>query len=262
MINQKTLGYDVRLRDLFRLMRVEDYGTFIQLIIGFVLAGGRDWMYLAGALAILAPCVYGGLYALNDAHDADADRLHPLKKTRPVAAGRIDPHLATMLGAGLIGFGVGIAFASDGKVLTLALLFIAINLAYTFKFKTVPYLEILLNTITHPLRFAAGLWLAGSWEHGILLAPWFLAALAITILKRIKEMHESGPAVRPVLKHYEETTLRGLITICVVVLAGIWPLTRNEDFVLTGLWLTLTLAAVVGYFRSPFVRQLEEHLWR
>jgi hypothetical protein len=100
MINQKTLGYDVRLRDLFRLMRVEDYGTFIQLIIGFVLAGGRDWMYLAGALTILAPCVYGGLYALNDAHDADADRLHPLKKTRPVAAGRIDPQLATMLGTG------------------------------------------------------------------------------------------------------------------------------------------------------------------
>lgn len=75
-------------------------------------------------------------------------------------------------------------------------------------------------------------------------------------------MHESGPAVRPVLRHYEETKLRGLISVSVVLLAGIWPLTRNEDFWLTGLWLTLTLVAVVGYFRSSFVRQLEEHLWR
>src|SRR3972149_1849902 len=78
----------IRPQDVLRLIRVEDYGTFIQLVIGFVLAGGQDGWYLAGVLAILAPCVYGGLYALNDVHDAAADRLHPLKCTRPVAAGR------------------------------------------------------------------------------------------------------------------------------------------------------------------------------
>jgi len=252
----------IRPQDVLRLIRVEDYGTFMQLVIGFILAGGRDGWYLAGALAILAPCVYGGLYALNDVQDAEADRLHPIKSTRPVAAGRIDSQSASMLGAGLISFGIGTALVSDFKVLVLALLFVAINLAYTFRFKTVPYLEILLNTITHPLRFAAGLWLAGSWEHWPLLAIWTLPIFAITTLKRIKEIREAGAAVRPVLKHYDEATLKNLITASLVLLLGIWPFTRDLDFVLTGVWFALTLVVVVGYFRSPFLKRLEEHLWR
>ena len=44
-----------RLGDFMRLIRVEDYGTFIQLVIGYILANGNEWLYLAGALAILAP---------------------------------------------------------------------------------------------------------------------------------------------------------------------------------------------------------------
>ena len=63
MINQ--FRSCVRLRQILRLIRVEDYGTFIQLIIGFILADGQDWWYLASALIVLAPCIYGGLYALN-----------------------------------------------------------------------------------------------------------------------------------------------------------------------------------------------------
>lgn len=128
---------------------------------------------------VLAPCVYGGLYALIDVHDVEADRLHPFKQTRPVAAGQINPQTAFMLGVGLISFGVGTALVSDFKVLLVTLLFVAINLAYTFKFKSVPYLEILLNTITHPLHFAEGLWLAGGWVHLPLLAVWILLHLQL-----------------------------------------------------------------------------------
>lgn len=252
----------MRLGDMLRLIRVEDYLTFIQLVIGFVLAGGKDWQYLIKALAILAPCVYGGLYTLNDIHDFEADRLHPIKRTRPIATGRISPQAASVLGAGLIGFGVGAAFAADFKILVLSLLFVAINLAYTFKFKTVPYLEILLNTITHPLRFAAGLWLAGEWAHLPLLIVWSLATFAITTLKRIKEMREANIAVRPVLKHYDEATLKTLIAASLLMILGIWPFTRDVDFILTGVWLVIALVTVVGYFRTRFFRQLEEYLWR
>lgn len=37
---------------------------------------------------------------------------------------------------------------------------------------------------------------------------------------------------------------------------------KDLDFVLTGLWLVLTLVAVAGYFHSLFLRRLEEYLWR
>src|SRR5689334_17795607 len=137
MINE--LQRPIHIRDVLRLMRVEDYLTFVQLVIGFALAGGEDWWYLVNALTIFAPCIYGGLYALNDVHDVEADRLHPIKRTRPVAAGQISHQAASQFGIGLISFGVGAALMTDFKILLLALLFIVINLAYTFRFKTVPY---------------------------------------------------------------------------------------------------------------------------
>ena len=260
MINQ--LRYYDRLHSFLRLIRVEDYGTFVQLIIGYVLAGGNDGWYLLGALTILGPCIYGGLYSLNDVHDFVADRQHPFKCTRPIAAGTIDPQSGFKLGVGLISIGIGAAFVFDPKVLALALLFVTINLAYTFWLKRIPYLEIILNTITHPLRFAAGLWMAGSGGHWFLIAVWSLAVFAITTLKRIKEMRESSVAVRPVLQYYSEAGLKSLIVISLVLLLGLWPFTSGWDFILTDAWLVFSLIAIVGYFYIPFIKRLEGYLWR
>jgi decaprenyl-phosphate phosphoribosyltransferase len=258
----KQIRAHARLPDILRLIRVEDYGTFIQLIIGYVLAGSRNWLHLAITLAILVPCIYGGLYALNDVHDVSLDRLHPRKRTRPVAAGRIHPQVAFILGVGLISLGVSLAFLYDFKVFMLALLFMGINLAYTFWLKSVPYVEIAVNTITHPLRFIAGLWLAGSWVHWTLLAAWTLAAFALTTLKRVKEMKESSAAVRPVLRYYEEAKLKTLMAFCLGLLIGMWPFTHNHAFVLTGIWITLASISVLGYFHVPAIKRFEEYLWR
>lgn len=248
--------------DYLRLIRVEDYVTFVQLVIGYFLAGGRDVWYLSGVLIILAPMIYGGLYTLNDIHDVQADRLHPLKRTRPIAAGRIPPNKAFVLAVALILCGLLLASVLDPKVLTLAILFIAINLAYTFLFKPVPYLEIFLNTITHPLRFAAGLWLAGGWGHWPLLAVWFSASFAITTLKRIKELHESSSVVRPVLRFYSKSTLKAITTCCMALLLALLNFLNGWDLILGVIWFCFTLVSVVGYFRIPAIKRLAQHLWR
>jgi decaprenyl-phosphate phosphoribosyltransferase len=260
MINQ--IRYTNLFQGLLRLIRVEDYSTFTQLIIGYVLAGGSNIPYLLGTLAILGPCIYGGLYALNDVHDHDADRQHPIKRKRPIAAGIIDPQTGSRIGVSLISFGIGIALAFDPKVLVLALLFLIINLTYTFRVKQMPYLEIIFNTITHPLRFAAGVWIAGGEGHWLLLSIWTLAAFVLSVLKRIKEMRESSIAARPVLKHYKENGLKILIVFCMTLMLGLWPFTSGWDFILTDIWLALSLIAVVGYFYIPFIKQIEDYCWR
>lgn len=260
MINQ--LGYINRINGFLRLIRVEDYFTFTQLVIGYILAGGDNMGYLFGALAILAPCIYGGLYSLNDVHDYAADRQHPFKRTRPIAAGTISPQTGFLLGVGLISLGIGIALMFDPKVLALALLFLIINLAYTFRVKHIPYLEIIFNTITHPLRFAAGLWLAGSGGHWVLLAVWTLAVFALSVLKRIKEMREASMEARPVLKHYTERGLKTLIIVSMTLMLGLWPFTTGWDFILTDVWLVFSLITIVGYFYIPFIKRLEDYCWR
>lgn len=251
-----------RLRDLARLMRIEDYGTFSQMVVGFLLGGGRDLGYLGVTLLILAPGLYGGLYALNDAHDYQADRLHPAKRSRPVAAGRLSPRAAAALGVSLIAVALAAAALYDRQVFGLALLFLALNLLYTFRLKTVPYVEIVLNAVTHPLRFVGGLWLAGSVEHGLVVAAGCLAVLALTTLKRIKEMREAELAARPVLRHYTEAALKLVIAVCLVGLAALWPWATGWDQALVIVWLVVAAGTVIGYFRVPAIRRLTEHLWR
>jgi len=260
MINQ--IQYINRLNGFLRLIRVEDYFTFTQLVIGYVLAGGDNMGRLLGALFILGPCIYGGLYSLNDVHDYHADRQHPLKRTRPIASGTISPQTGLISGIGLVSVGIGVASIFDPKVLALALLFLAINLTYTYRVKRVPYLEIIFNTITHPLRFAAGLWLAGSGGHWLLLAVWALAVFVLSILKRIKEMRESSTAARPVLKYYSEGGLIFLIIISMALMLGVWPFTSGWDYILTDAWLGFTLLATVGYFYIPFIKRLQDYCWR
>lgn len=260
MINQ--IRYANRFTGFLRLIRVEDYFTFTQLIIGYVLAGGNNLGYLFGALAILGPCIYGGLYSLNDFHDYTADRLHPVKCTRPIAAGTISPQTGFLIGVGLISIGISTAFIFDLKVLALALLFLAINLTYTFRVKRIPYLEIIFNTITHPLRFAAGLWLAEGESHWVLLAVWTLAVFALSTLKRIKEIREASTATRPVLRYYTEFKLKILIALGMLFMLALWPFTTGWDFILTDTWLGLTLLAVVGYFYIPFIKRFQDFCWR
>jgi len=260
MINQ--LRYTNRFQGFLRLIRLEDYSTFLQLVIGYVLAGGDNLPYLFGSLFILGPCIYGGLYSLNDVHDYESDRRHPIKRLRPIAAGTISPQTGFMIGVGLIGLGIVGASIFDLKVLTLALLFLAINLTYTFRVKRMPYLEIIFNTITHPLRFAAGMWLAGDGGHWILLIVWTLSAFCLCILKRIREMRDATLATRPVLKHYSQAGLIKLIIASFALMFGLWPFTSGWDFILTDIWLMITLLAVVGYYYIPYIKRLEDYWWR
>ena len=258
----RQLDLKARLNDLVRLMRVEDYGTFIQLVAGYGLGGGHDLGYLAVGLLILAPGLYGGLYALNDAHDYRADRRHPKKATRPVAAGRVSPRTAYMIGVGLVALSLAAALAFDRRVFVLAVLFVAFNLAYTFWLKTVPYVEIAMNTVTHALRVAGGLWLAGSGGYGSVIAAGFLAVLAISTLKRFKELREAPIAVRPVLRYYTLERLTRLMTLSLAGVAVILLVITGWEQVLTGVWLMVGAGTVVGYLRVPPLRRLADRVWR
>src|SRR5690242_9551091 len=64
---------------------------------------GHDDVPVRVGLAFLAFCLLAsGIYAVNDVRDAEEDRLHPRKQTRPVAAGELAPAAALRLGVALM----------------------------------------------------------------------------------------------------------------------------------------------------------------
>ncbi len=129
-------------------------------------------------LAFLAvgPCLWGGLYALNDYTEHAQDLMHPVKKSRPIPSGQISPRLALALAVLLIGLSFYLAFyVLDNKFFALCLFAMLVNqFLYTvtpFALKKRPVLDLVSGSIVNPVfRFYAG------W---VLFDPHFNAPLAV-----------------------------------------------------------------------------------
>ena len=123
-------------------------------------AGVLDHRAAAGRAVVVfvAFCLAaGGAYCLNDVADAEADRQHPLKRSRPVASGAVPPGVATPLGVGLLAASLVVASltGSWAPVGVLAL-YVALQPAYTYWLKHVAVIDLIVVASGFVLRAVAG----------------------------------------------------------------------------------------------------------
>ncbi|MBD2866162.1 decaprenyl-phosphate phosphoribosyltransferase [Paenibacillus oceani] len=167
-------------------------------------------------LGFLLFCATSGVvYIVNDWFDLEKDRAHPVKKFRPMAAGRIPPNAA--LTFGLILLGASFAFALS-KNLMFGLLLIAyflMNVAYSAWLKHVVLLDIMIIAAGFVMRSVGG-----GLIIGVQLTPWFLVctmllALFLAVSKRRHEFISMPDKAsrRKVLKLYSTQLLDQLISI-------------------------------------------------
>ena len=117
-----------------------------------------DWEYAVRAgLAVLAFCALSGaVYAFNDMRDAEADRAHPTKRHRPIAAGKISERTALVTSIVLaVGALAGSALL-DWKVAAFAGAYLVQNIFYSIKLKQIAFLDVGLITTGFLLRVLAG----------------------------------------------------------------------------------------------------------
>lgn len=144
---------------------------------------------LSAVAAALCFCVLSsGFYLLNDVRDAQADRAHPLKRMRPVAAGDVAPLTASALGVALIAAAAGGALLLGQQFLLVVLAYTALMAAYNLGLKQIVILDVFAIATGFVLR-AAG----GAVAVGVSISPWLLIctmllALLIGFGKRRSEL--------------------------------------------------------------------------
>lgn len=172
--------------------------------------------HAAAAFGIFS-IVASGMYLLNDVLDAEADRHHPEKRQRPVAAGHIGLSQALGMGSVLVLGGLAAAWFVAGWRLTVLMgLYIAISTAYSIRVKYVPVVELASVASGFVLRAIAG----GIATH-VPLSDWFLAvtsfvAMFIVTGKRFAEYRNLGDrreVHRQVLGDYTPTFLQSTLTL-------------------------------------------------
>lgn len=200
------------------------------------------------AAAALFCLVAGGLYLLNDVADVEADRLHPEKRFRPVAAGEVPVRLALIAGALSVAAGIGLADAVAGwRLLLVVGSYAGVTIAYSWFLKHEPVLDLAAVASGFVLRAIAG----GVAAH-VPLSDWFLIVASFGSLfmvtgKREAEKRRSADVShqqRRSLAHYSPEYLRSLRTMAsaVTILAYcLWAFQRAGALPASEYWLEATI---------------------
>ncbi len=206
--------------------------------------------------------LYGGIYALNDVADVDSDRRHPIKRNRPVAHGQVSPTRAVVFAIVLMISGLISGFVLfGGKIVVFYTGFILLNMVYSFFGRNVPYLDLVANAATHPLRFWMGTSLLVVRTPFLHLAAFGLLALGAACLRRSVEMDVPGWRARVTLKHYSRSQL---LALQFFAFTAILLLFNVDRFVSKGFFSILLSTYLVVIFAAPTLnrgRLLLKGLW-
>ncbi|WP_193045833.1 decaprenyl-phosphate phosphoribosyltransferase [Mycolicibacterium baixiangningiae] len=188
------------------------------------------------SIAFVAFCLAAStVYLVNDARDVEADRAHPTKRFRPIAAGVVPERLAYILAVVLGAASLLISWFVTPNLALVMAIYIAIQLAYCFGLKHQAVLDICIVSSGFLIRA-----IAGGVAAGVPLSQWFLLVMAFGSLfmaagKRYAELQlaeRTGAKIRKSLERYTTTYLRFVWTMsatAVVLCYGLWAFGRDDQ---------------------------------
>lgn len=186
------------MKKYLKLLRVEQWVKNLFVFVPLFFSGNitnLDLLTKSIFAFIIFSFAASVVYILNDYNDIEADRKHPEKRRRPLASGAISKSTAIAILIGLVI--ADIAFVGFAqlyfqqplwKFATIITFYVVMNLAYTFRLKHVPIIDIFIIAIGFVLRV-----LAGGYITGISISQWailltFVLALVLAIGKRRGEL--------------------------------------------------------------------------
>ncbi len=169
------------------------------------------------ALAFIAFCFAAScIYLVNDLRDREEDRLHPLKKNRPIASGAL-PVPVAMAAAGVLGLlALGVSYSLNLTFLAILAVYIIINLLYSSWLKRKVILDVMAVSSGYVLRvMAGGAAIDVEVSKWLLLCSIFLALFLIFSKRRHELVFLAGDAAshRSVLSHYSPAFLDQMINV-------------------------------------------------
>jgi len=213
--------------------------------------------------------VSSSIYIMNDIVDVESDRVHPTKRNRPIASGRLSIPLAAATAVISFLVGTGLAYIVRPSLLFAILSYIIINLLYSYKLKHVAILDTFCIASGFVIRAVAG-----AMSDYVEPSSWFLlcttlGALFIGMDKRRQELKLLDAAAhRKVLESYSPTIISRMEAVILPTLVTSYSF---YSFLSPhGQWMMITVPIVLyGVFRYQILSEQgtstgapEEVFWR
>ena len=209
------------------------------LVLAAPLAGGTllepHVLTAVGITFVAFTLAASGVYIVNDIHDVDADRAHPTKCHRPIAAGLVSPRLASAVAVVLFLTALGVSFLASVELALVTAIYLTVQLSYCWGLKHQPVVDI--SIVASGLLLRA---IAGGAAAGIVLSQWFLLTTAFGALfmvagKRYAELRlaeRTGAKIRKSLERYTASYLRFVWTLSATVVIttyGLWAFQLSQS---------------------------------
>ena len=232
---------------LFFAGQITDAGLLLNAVIAFV-----AFSFSASAI-----------YILNDYHDIEADRQHPLKKGRPLVTGVVSKKMAGSLMVLLAVMGLSLMASLSLPALAILSAYIVLNISYSYLLKHIAILDVTLIAIGFVLQL-----FVGAITTEIKLSMWivimtFLLALFIALAKRRDDILlflNTGTKMRKAIDGYNLQFIDGAMSIMasVIIVAYLLYTTsidvvqqlQNEYLYLTSIFVIL---GIMRYLQITFV---------
>jgi 4-hydroxybenzoate polyprenyltransferase len=232
-------------------LRPRQWTKNLLLFAGIVFAAqlGDPSRWVAAITAFVAYCAASsGAYLVNDVRDVASDRLHPVKRGRPIARGELAPRTALALAAALGVLALALGAALGPASLACVIAFAVLQAAYSLGLKSLELVDVITIAGLFVLRAAAGAIAVDVRISQWLLLCTFLLALFVALGKRRAELGLEGVQARAALSGYTPALVDQLLAIVaaatIAAYAG-YTLTAHDSR-----WLVATLPLVVyGLFR-------------
>jgi 4-hydroxybenzoate polyprenyltransferase len=235
----------------FVALRPRQWTKNLLLFAGIIFAAqlGDPGRWVAATTAFVAYCAASSAaYLVNDVHDVASDRLHPVKRLRPIPRGELAPVHALALAAALAALALALSIALGPASLACMVGFAALQGAYSFGLKALELVDVLAIAGLFVLRAAAGAIAVDVPISQWLLLCTFLLALFVALGKRRAELGLEGVRARPALAGYTPALvdqLLGIVAAATIAAYAGYTLTAHDSR-----WLIATLPFVVyGLFR-------------
>jgi 4-hydroxybenzoate polyprenyltransferase len=252
------------LLEYFKLIRVTQWIKNIFVFVPLVFSKHlfHKGYFEISLLAFVVFCLISSVvYVINDIVDIESDKLHPKKKFRSIASGKISKKTALIVAFGLFIAASILVSKLNSQFLFFALAYFVLNIIYSFSFKHIVLLDIFSIAAGFMIRIASGAVVIevelSSW---LILTTLFLS-LFLAVMKRRSELvlktNENEISTRKVLENYSIGFVDQMSTVAaagVIISYALYTVSqrtvtifRTENLIYT------TIFVVYGIFRYMYI---------
>lgn len=220
------------MKQILKLMRVKHYIKNLLIFLPLMFSNNltNKEMLIKTILAFgIFSLVTSIIYILNDLRDIENDKLHPIKNKRPLASGKItkkQAYVVILILAAICVIGGILILKANLRAYALILVYIILNIAYTYKLKNMPIIDITILAVGFLIRIMYGASIifvpVSNWLYLTILSIAFYMGMG----KRRNEISQtSNNTTREVLKYYNTSFLDKNMYMCLslaIVFYSLW----------------------------------------